>query len=313
MLVHDYIPETRQTSQGNTTPPTEMAHFSFQGKVSCLRWDSNPRHCFSRPVLLPLSYQGSSLVVDQIRQYKARQVSLYALINRGNCGMFVLVPKIHTLYMCTCMCHCVNILHLDMCLYWKMYMYKSPHTVHCTCACTHVHVHVGLVETSRCDQAELTSSLPMPILSILSFKAPTAFLPSSPGYSCLPIHGHAFSPTLFLVLPHCVECFQCCTNMGALLWVLLPSVLFITLLRWCVAVQPWMVLNSAYYYITCTMYIVHVHVCTCSCTTGSLDSNLKIKSVPVLHVHTLFPCSLSVPLPFLANWSCMCLHIVHCT
>ena len=44
---HDYVIETHQTRQGSTTPPTETAHF-----VSCPRWDLNPRHCFSRPVLL---------------------------------------------------------------------------------------------------------------------------------------------------------------------------------------------------------------------------------------------------------------------
>ena len=50
-------------------------------KVSCSRWDSNPHHCFSRPVLCPLSYRGSPVVVGQIRQYKTRQVSL---TTRGN-------------------------------------------------------------------------------------------------------------------------------------------------------------------------------------------------------------------------------------
>ena len=46
------LSETHQTRKGNTPPPTKMAHFLFiQEKVSCPRWNLNPHHCFSRPVL----------------------------------------------------------------------------------------------------------------------------------------------------------------------------------------------------------------------------------------------------------------------
>ena len=54
--VHVCAVETHQTRQDNTTTPTDMAHFLFKEKVSCPRWDSNPHHYFSRPVLYMYLY-----------------------------------------------------------------------------------------------------------------------------------------------------------------------------------------------------------------------------------------------------------------
>ena len=53
----DTLNKARQHNNANWDSPLSLL---FKEKVSCPRWDSNPRHCFSRPVLCPLSYQGSS-------------------------------------------------------------------------------------------------------------------------------------------------------------------------------------------------------------------------------------------------------------
>ena len=69
----------------NTTNWDGSLSLLFKEKVSCPRWNSNPHNCFSRPVLCPLSYRGSSVVVGRIRQYEARQVRISNhLMNRGN-------------------------------------------------------------------------------------------------------------------------------------------------------------------------------------------------------------------------------------
>ena len=59
----------------------------FKEKVSCPKWDLKPRHSFSRPVLCPLSYWGSSVAVGRIRHYKARQVSPHPQVNRRNSNL----------------------------------------------------------------------------------------------------------------------------------------------------------------------------------------------------------------------------------
>ena len=77
--------QTHQTRQGNTTPPTEMAHFLFFSKKMWAALGGIRTHI----TVSCSTHWGSSVVVDQIRQYKAKQVhvSLYPLINRANSNL----------------------------------------------------------------------------------------------------------------------------------------------------------------------------------------------------------------------------------
>ena len=82
--VHDYISETHQTTQHHQL---RRLTFSSQRKSELPQVGFEPVTVLSRPVLCPLSYRGSSVVVGPIRQYKAREVSLYHLITRGNSNL----------------------------------------------------------------------------------------------------------------------------------------------------------------------------------------------------------------------------------
>ena len=88
----------RLIKQSKATQHDQLRRLTFSSFQRKSELDSNPRHCFSGPVLYPLSYRGSSVVVGRIRQYKARQVSLYPLINRGN--MYSICTGIHHTYVC---------------------------------------------------------------------------------------------------------------------------------------------------------------------------------------------------------------------
>ena len=76
-----YMYMMRHNEQSKATQHHHLRWLSFKENVSCPRWDSNPHHCLSA---LSTNYRGSSVVVGCIRQHRARPVSLYPLINRGN-------------------------------------------------------------------------------------------------------------------------------------------------------------------------------------------------------------------------------------
>ena len=119
--------------------------------MSCPRWDLNPRHCFPRPVLCPLSYQGSSVVVGRIRQYVHVQYPLPKSSSNGTC----MHTHIHTVrpgegctlftYTCTCTCTSpVTMLGRDL----DTGEQGRECVAHCTGMRYNIHVHVHMNDQS---------------------------------------------------------------------------------------------------------------------------------------------------------------------
>ncbi len=56
MITHQRLIKQSKATQLHVHQLRRSLSLPFKQKVSCPRWDSNPHHCFSRPVLYPLRY-----------------------------------------------------------------------------------------------------------------------------------------------------------------------------------------------------------------------------------------------------------------
>ena len=89
----------KQTRQSNTAHPRQSL---FLEKISCLGWDSNPRHSTLYTLdraLYQLSYRGSSAGWAQISHLIVHLMNMYAVYRtQGTCTMYICMQYIGNHY-----------------------------------------------------------------------------------------------------------------------------------------------------------------------------------------------------------------------